>query len=51
LQEKLGRDEEVQERKAGFFGDFADKLRDAFDEDKFGLAKVFPGKKGGQRLG
>ena len=50
LRENIGQ-EEVEEKKSGFFGDFAEKMKDAFEEDKFGLSKVFPGKKGGQRLG
>lgn len=51
LRENIGQREEVEEKKAGFFGDFAEKMKDAFEEDKLGgLSKVFR-KKGGQRLG
>jgi tetratricopeptide (TPR) repeat protein len=47
-QENIGQREDVQQKSQGFFGNFADKISNAIQEDSLGLGKLRGN--GGQRL-
>lgn len=50
-QENIGQREEFNQKKPGLFGKVVETVKDAIMEDKLGLGKLVPNKKGGQRLG